>query len=166
MSETQQLIENEWYIVRYSGEIPEIAYNSAIYHLTRAKDGPKLKLSPGQVKALRDAAVERYREIVLRDLDHDNIDTPAYRGVARSICNHRRFVRFCSRHQVDPAAVTTEAAQALVRFLEAELSLPPSRSGPSAFNCSYPELVAYAGELGVEFAPRYKELEKRCCSPD
>lgn len=48
--------EDEWYIVRYSGEIPEIAFNSAIHYLTRAQDGPHLTLSEEQNHLLKKAA--------------------------------------------------------------------------------------------------------------
>lgn len=43
-----EVLENEWHIVRYSGETPEIAYNSSIYYLTRAQDGPQINLDEEQ----------------------------------------------------------------------------------------------------------------------
>ena len=92
-------IENEWYIVRYSGETPEIAYNSAIYYLSRAQDGPRICLDEEQIELLKKAAVDRYAEIVLRDLQHDNCTKSIYRGIGRSIINYRRFCMFCERQQ-------------------------------------------------------------------
>lgn len=77
---TDELLENEWYIVRNSGEIPEIAFNSALYFLTKAQDGPQMDLTAKQLAWLKDGAVERFREIILRDLQHTNIEKTLYRG--------------------------------------------------------------------------------------
>ncbi|MGW8193674.1 MAG: hypothetical protein ACWGOX_05355 [Desulforhopalus sp.] len=161
-SSTDQLIENEWYIVRHSGEIPEIAYNSAIYFLTRAKEGPRLRLSEQHRQTLKNAAALRFSEIVLRDLDHSNWGKPIYRGVERSRVNYERFSAFCRRQQIDGAAIRQMAADALIGFLKTELLLIKKNRRRSIINCTYPNLQVYAADLGVELEDSFAELRIHC----
>lgn len=161
-NELTETIENEWYIVRYSGETPEIAYNSAIYQLTRAQDGPHLLLEAEQIQFLKNAAVDRYTEIVLRDLHHANSGTAIYRGIARSIINYRRFCTFCSRQQLQVEGVRRLAAEALLLFLETEIDWLQSGNRPSIINCSYQDLQDFALELGVELGNRHRTLAEHC----
>lgn len=149
-SNQAELIENEWYIVRYSGETPEIAYNSAIYFLTRAKEGPHICLSEKQISWLKKAAVDRYTEIVLRDLLHNNCDKTIYRGISRSIVNYRRFSMFCTRQQIDGTLVRSLAADALLDFLKTEIEQVRSTNRLSIINTTAEELENYAVELGLE----------------
>lgn len=157
-----EVLENEWHIVRYSGETPEIAYNSSIYYLTRAQDGPQINLDEEQVKLLKDAAVDRFTEIVLRDLQHANCTKPIYRGIVRSIVNYRRFCVFCKRQQLEVGRVRGQAAEALLIFLATELRQLQSVNRPSVINCTYKELHDYADLLGVAWEPRYHALAKHC----
>jgi hypothetical protein len=160
--ELAEVFENEWFIVRHSGETPEIAYNSAIYYLSRAQDGPQICLDQGQVELLKQAAVERYAEIVLRDLQHANCNKSIYRGISRSITNYHRFCMFCKRQQLELTPVQGQAASALVAFLETEIKQLQSIKRPSVINCTYKELKRYALVLGVELGSKVKALEKHC----
>jgi hypothetical protein len=161
-TDPQDALENEWYIVRYSGETPEIAYNSAIYYLSRAKDGPQLCLDAKQIELLRSAAVDRYLEIVLRDLYHVNCTKSIYRGVGRSIINYQRFCKFCERQQLDASGVRKKAAEAFMVFLETEKNQLQTTNRPTIIDCTYQELQNYAVLLGMEFGNRYAALEKYC----
>jgi hypothetical protein len=162
VSEEIEVIENEWHIVRYSGETPEIAYNSAVYYLTRAHDGPHIDLSDQQIGWLKDAAVERYTEIVLRDLQHSNSTKSIYRGIGRSIINYRRFCVFCSRQHLQVDNVRNLAAEALLIFLETESAQLQSGKKPSIINCTYTELLSYAVLLGLDLEEKYRVLEGHC----
>ena len=93
----QELLENEWFVVRHSGEIPEIALHSAFHYLTEDLNGPRLQLSAEEIHSLQEAAATRYQEIILRDLCYENRELTVYRGVQRAIFNWRRFVAFCER---------------------------------------------------------------------
>lgn len=157
-----EAIEDEWYIVRYSGETPEIAYNSAIYYLCRAQEGPHLSLDEEQVELLKNAAVDRYTEIVLRDLQHANCTKSIYRGIERSIINYRRFCMFCARQQLEVTRVRSQAAEALLLFLETEIKQLQNENRPSIINCTYIELQAFAVELGVDLGSWCEVLEKHC----
>lgn len=145
----REALENEWYLVRYSGETPEIALHSAIYFLTRAKDGPRLDLSSEQRRWLQAAAVERFSEIILRDLLHENSNTSAYRGPLRSIINYNRFLAFCSRQELDAIPIRLRTATALRAFLDREVAeAGPQR--PTLINCSYLQLTDFAAALEID----------------
>lgn len=162
-----EALENEWHIVRHSGETPEIAYNSAIYYLTRAKDGPQIQLSDEQISWLKEAAVARYTEIVLRDLQHSNSTKSIYRGIGRSIVNYHRFCLFCSRQQLQVEKVRGLAAAALLIFLEKESAqLHSEKKEASIINCTYEELTNYAAMLGLDLGEKYEALEEHCRVPD
>jgi len=147
MSDRQVLLDNEWHAVRDSGEIPEVAYHSSLYYLTRDENGPRLQLSDDEIDRLLDAAKCRYRDIILRDMKPENRGKPAYRGLKRSIENWRRFTVFHERYKVELIALQREAATALQAFLTSEIA---DGVFPSAWlNCSFQELLAFARDLGL-----------------
>ena len=147
--DTDELVENEWYAVRYSGEIPEIAYHSAIHYLTRDADGPRVELTDRQDGYLVDAVKQRYLDIILRDLLPINKHTGAYRGVLRSLINWKRFELFCRKHRVAAEPFKPVVAQTLTDFLEYELKNDGGETG-ERLNCSWAELLDYACLLGLD----------------
>ena len=157
-----EILENEWYLVRYSGETPEIALHATIYFLTRAKDGPQLTLDNEQLGMYRQAAEARFSEIILRDLQHANSNTGSYRGIRRSITNFQRFSVFCERQQVDPGQVRRQVAEALHVFLATELAEIHKEQRPSIINCSFQELQVFASELGVHLLDTFPGIEAFC----
>lgn len=160
-----EALENEWYIVRYSGETPEIAYNSAIYQLSRAQDGPRINLTDKQVELLKNAAVDRFTEIILRDLQHGNSTKPIYRGICRSIVNYQRFCTFCSRQQLEVSRVRCRAAETLLVFLETEIRQQQDCKRSTIINCTYTELQTFARQLGVELGNMSTALAELCPMP-
>lgn len=162
MEDVNELIDNEWYIVRYSGEIPEIAYNSSIYFLTRATVGPQITLSESHLDRLKQAAVDRYEEIILRDLLHENVDKSIYRGIVRSICNYSRFTQFCRRQDLSPDEIRNVARQTLSEFLQIEFERLASKSYHTVINCSFAELTSFARTLGTSFLSEYSLFEPLC----
>jgi len=157
-----ELIENEWYIVRNSGETPEIALHSALYYLTLSKDGPRINLNEEQVARLRQAAVDRFYEIIVRDLQHTNYGTSNYRGISRSIINYRRFCIFCERQKIGRSVLQQSAAAALLSFLEIEVVEVRRRQRPSIIDCSSEALRSFAADLGVELVSRFAEFAELC----
>ena len=161
--EIETIFENEWFAVRHSGEIPEIALYSAYYYLSEDEAGPKLDLSDEWSRKLVEAAGMRFREIVLRDLNHANRETSVYRGIKRSIANWKRFEMFCHRQGVDPTTLRHETAAALVAFISEEL-VDIERTGRApSINCSYPELTHFAGLLGLDCSVLPDSLRLLCC---
>jgi hypothetical protein len=142
-------LENEWFAIRHSGETPEIALYSSIYFLTEADDGPKLCLTEEQLALLKEAASDRYREIVLRDLQPQNRDKAIYRGIKRSIVNLKRFECFCRRQHLDSQSFRAEVAAALLLFLATECVDTDKGGRRSSINCSFRELNDFARKVGL-----------------
>lgn len=142
-------LENEWFAIRYSGETPEIALYSSIYFLTEAEDGPKTCLTEDQQALLKEAASERYREIILRDLQPENRDKAIYRGVKRSIVNFKRYECFCRRQLLDSQDFKAEVAAALLFFLATESVDTAKGDRLSSINCSFKELNDFARKIGL-----------------
>lgn len=162
MDGVDEFIENEWYVVRHSGEIPEIAYNSAVYFLTRAVGGPQLTLAESQRGHLKQAAVDRFEEIISRDLYHENITTPGYRGVARSLCNYERFVQFCKRQDLSPLSIRKTTAELYSTFLQVESRRLVAEGQTTVINCSFAELKRFAVTLGTPFLDDYLIFQAYC----
>ncbi len=141
------LLEEEWYLVRDSGELPETAFHSSLYYLTSHTDGPRLQLSDGQRDSLFHAAALRFIDIILRDLDFAARMSPAARGVGRAIVNYQRLSLFCKRQKKE-RWLRQSARRQLRAGLERFISAAQQEPG-AAINCTRPELEGLAMALGV-----------------
>ena len=141
------LLEEEYLIVRHSGEIPEIALYSTLYYLSEDPEGPHILLNNQELAALQDGALKRSREIVLRDLDPKNRELSLYRGVQRSMYNWRRHQAFCRRIGRDCDGFKKVVRSALLAFLYREIKDVASGNRCSSINCSAAELADFAAEL-------------------
>ena len=141
------LLEDELLIVRYSGEIPEVALHGSIYYLTKDPDGPRITLDARDLGQLKSAVVERYCEIIFRDLEPDNRDKGLFRGLARCVANWGRLSKFCQQEGRDVERIRSQVADALRRFLDRELRDVQSSSRTSCVNCSADELRQLAAYL-------------------
>ncbi len=164
-SSLAQLLEDEWYLVRHSGETPEIALHSALYFLTRAKDGPHAVLSSEQVNMLLAAATTRFTEIILRDLLHANHGKTMYRGINRSMINYKRFSVFCRRQNVNPDCVRCQAAEAFRDFLSLECEEVSRGNRGTIVNCTYAEVTEFARLLQVDLVAECPDLAVLCLLP-
>ncbi|WP_136796782.1 MULTISPECIES: hypothetical protein [Desulfosediminicola] len=162
MKEVNDFLEDEWFVVRHSGEMPEVAYHSAIFFLTRDEEGPRLALQENEHMFLKEAAAERYREIVLRDLQAENRGTPAYRGIQRSIHNYRRFKQFCAREEFDMGRFAEKVSLSLQSILKVEAQERAEGLQSSALNCTFDELSGFADELGLDQGILSEELANLC----
>ncbi len=160
--DNKELLENEWYHVRHSGEIPEVALHSSIYFLTEDSDGPSLELQEEDYRLLNDAALKRYREIILRDILPENRDATLYRGLLRSICNWRRLKRFCQRNALDSGPIKEETKDQLKTFLQQEMAEVSLGARSCCINCTFEELHSFCVELGVSLSGLRSDLEKYC----
>jgi hypothetical protein len=185
----QELLENEWFVVRHSGEIPEIALHSAFYYLTEDLNGPRLQLSIEEIHSLQDAAATRYQEIILRDLCYENRNLTIYRGIQRAIFNWHRFVAFCKRqdtasHNVgrpgmteyrslqgritSDRSTTAEAFLLLLKKITPTInahkpgSIDTQPSPSVVFNCSFDDLALFARELGIAEEQFPQEIHLFC----
>lgn len=162
MSEVEGYLQDEWYVVRHSGEMPEVAYHSSVYFLTKDEEGPQLALSENEHMFLREAAAERYKEIVLRDILPENRGSAAYRGVQRSIYNFRRFRQFCLREQFDMGHFPEKVAFSLRSFLDVLAEEQAAGAKTTALNCTFEELSSFAEEVGLARDTLPKDLAAIC----
>lgn len=142
-------IAEEAFIVEHSGEIPEVALYSSLYYLTEDPEGPSLTLADNDILPLKNAVVERYRAIILRDLEPENRDKRIYRGLARCAANWQRLLKFCARENIDVETYRVETAEALHGFLQQEIADAESGERASSINCSSEEVEAMADSLGL-----------------
>jgi len=156
------LVEDEWYAVRYSGEIPEVAYHGALFHLTEEHNGPQIELSKDQQDRLLEAVALRYLDITLRDLLPENKDTGGYRGLKRSFINWQRFLLFCERYSIDGEVYRKMIAAALTDLLQHENRLMERGEPGGEFNCSLAELLSFMELVGLNSADLPASLTN-CC---
>lgn len=156
------LLEDEWYVVRYSGEIPEVAYHGALFHLTEEHNGPQIELSKDQQDRLLEAVALRYLDITLRDLLPENKDTGGYRGLKRSFINWQRFLLFCERYSIDGEVYRKVIAAALTDLLQYENRLMERGEPEGEFNCSLAELLSFMEIVGLNPADLPASL-RNCC---
>ncbi len=159
-----EYIEEELLILAHAGEIPEVAYHSSLYYLTEDPEGPRLALDHTDLLPLKQAVYDRYRKIILRDCDPRLRDKPVYRGLARTVANWRRFIKFCRKEGFDPGPVRVETGRALAAFLRQEAAEVRRGERRSSVNCTAKELAWLCGELGL--GPRDLPPDWRClCRP-
>lgn len=145
----ETFLADELLIVRHSGEIPEVALHGSIYYLTEDPDGPVITLDDEDLTRLKSAVVERYCEIIFRDLEPDNRDKGLYRGLARCVANWGRLTKFCRREGREVDRIRSEVAGALCRFINRELCDVQSGRRISCINCSADELRQLASDLSL-----------------
>lgn len=147
--ERREILADEWLVVRHSGEIPEITFHATLHYLTEDKEGPGLTLRADELSSLKEAALERYHEIILRDISLENFHKTIYRGVRRSLYNWHRCNAFMARQFVRDDEFREKASQTLLLFLE-QGSKAAGKDLPEKFiNCSPGELKELAEELGL-----------------
>lgn len=146
----KSILEEEVIILRHSGEIPEIAMYSSLYYLEKDEEGPKLSLQQEELHILYEAALERAREIVLRDLNPEHRDLSMYRGLARSIVNWHRLQNFCRRINRECPGFNDLVLQSLVSFLRQEVQDVAASERVSSVNCSAKELCLFVEALSAD----------------
>ena len=143
----ETLIAEEAFVVLHSGEIPEVTFHEALYHLREDAEGPYLQLNSDDVLPLKQAVVNRYRIIIFRDLDPENRDKSIYRGLVCCIANWQRMTNFCTREKMGFSAIKIETSEALQCFLQQETADVESKKRSSCINCCQAEIEELAMSL-------------------
>lgn len=160
--ERNELLADEWLIVRDSGEIPEVTLHATLHYLTEEDDGPKLSLNEEELNELKDAAVKRYHEIILRDMSMENFHKNFYRGLRRSLYNWHRCVAFMKRQSIKADGFKMIAAKSFLLFIEQGITLAGKELPATFINCSVLELGELAEELGVTAEQLPSDIEQFC----
>jgi hypothetical protein len=151
--ERSALLEEEFLLVRNSGEIPEVALYASLHFLCDDDEGPRLRLTAEESDRLEEAALARYQEIILRDLDLANRDLSLFRGMRRVDHNWRRFVGFCQKTGRSDEAFRLTAAEALLHYLRVELTEVGVGNRTPSINCSAATLLTLAQAMGIAALP-------------
>lgn len=162
VTEREELLVDEQLIVRHSGELPEVALHASLYYLSQDPGGPGVKLSQDEKAGLEDAAMERFREIILRDLNPMFRNLSIYRGVQRAIDNWNRFQVFCHRIERDSLPWQPEIALALVALLQCHHQEMQSQGHSPSINCSPAELHSFVAALCVNTEQLPADLHRLC----
>ena len=162
--EREDLLADEWLIVRHSGEIPEITFHSSLHYLCEEADGPQLSLNEEELARLQDAAVQRYQEIILRDMDVRNFHKTIYRGARRTLYNWERCRAFALRQSIDCTYVQKKAAHTLMVFLEQGVAAAGETLPQVFINCSMKQLRELAAGLGLDPEQLPVDINKFCLS--
>ena len=148
-NERDSILEEEWLLVRHSGEIPEVALHSSLHYLCEDEEGPRFSLADEELQSLQGAVLERYREIVLRDLDAANRDRSLFRGIKRALHNWYRFARFSDSIGSPYEDFRTIAAQTLILYLQQEV-VDVCGGRASSINCTTDAMLSFAHTLGLD----------------
>lgn len=148
--------EVDW--VENSGEMPEVAFYEAFYYLTEEEEGPKLILTLSDIKRLEDAAINRFKTIILRDLKFANRRLSIFRGLKRAIINYNRLKKYQKRkNRIDPG-LEKMIGRFLLEYIRRECEEISDRRHYRTINCTREELEQFADELGVNIAPEYNDI--------
>ena len=161
-NEREDILEEELLLVRHSGEIPEVALHASLHYLCTDTEGPGLILSDEELTGLQHAALARYREIVLRDLDAANRDLALFRGIKRALHNWYRFARFSDTISCSCEDFRAIAAKALLAYLQQELEEVCCGKRAPSVNCSAEALATFAFALGIDLATLKGDWPRLC----
>jgi hypothetical protein len=156
-SKKQYLTEETEWIVE-SGEIPEVAFHEAVFYLTKSKKGPALKLTSADIKLLEKAVINRYKTIILRDLNCKNIGTPVFRGIKRSIINYKRLKKYQAQKNIKNNNLKKEIIRLLTEYMDQECREISENRFYRTINCTRRELEAFTEEVGADIDPAWMDL--------
>lgn len=149
-NDREYILAEEWLLVRHSGEIPEVALHASLHYLCVDPEGPRFILADEELRPLQDAVLERYREIILRDLDTANRDRSLFRGIKRAFHNWYRFARFSDAIGCPYEEFRAVAAQALMQYLHQEMKDVCSGERFSSINCTAEAMLSFVHTLGID----------------
>ena len=164
MSNKKKYIEEEALIVKHSGEIPEVVLHGSVFFLTTDPDGPRIHLETTDLRYLKKIVVERYCEIIRRDLDPANRDKTIYRGLARSYANWNRLNNFCDKENFETGPIQSEIAAQLMDFMINEINEVQAGTRTSCINLSVEFLRNFFMALGVSIQNLPTGWERLCVS--
>ena len=158
MNSRESYIQEEAEWIEESGETPEVAFYESVFYLTEKEDGPKLTLSPSDIKLLENAVIYRYKNIILRDLDYTNRGSTVFRGIKRAVINYERLKKYQIRKNKVVSGQKEEIGRAFIEYMNRECRAISEGRLYSTINCGREKLEEFAKELGVDIDPKCLEL--------
>ncbi len=154
----ESYLQDEAELIENSGEIPEVAFYEGLSYLTEQEDGPKLTLTPSDIKPLEDAVMHRYKIIILRDLDYTNRGSSIFRGMKRAIINYKRLKKYQSRKNRAAFGWKEEFGQSFIDYIDRECQDISRGRLYRTINCGREKIEEFANELGVNIDSEYLDL--------
>ncbi len=148
--------EVEW--IENSGEIPEVAFYAAFSYLTEKEDGPKLTLTASDIKHLEDAVINRYKIIIMRDLNYANRGSHTFRGMERAIVNYGRLKKYLVQKNRVVSGWKEEVGQSLLNYINREYHDISKGRLYGTINCTREKLERFARELDVDINSHYLDV--------
>ncbi|MCD4804104.1 MAG: hypothetical protein K8R07_00325 [Desulfobacterales bacterium] len=158
MNSGESYLQQEVDWIENSGEMPEVAFYEALYYLAEEEEGPKLTLTLSDIKHLEDAAINRFKTIILRDLKFANRRSSIFRGLKRAIINYNRLKKYQKKkNRIDPG-LEKMIGRFLLEYIRRECEEISDRRHYRTINCTREELEQFADELGVNIAPEHNDI--------
>jgi len=152
----ESYLQQEVDLIENSGEMPEVAFYEALYYLTEEEEGPKLILTSSDIKLLEDAVVNRFKTIILRDLEFANRKSSIFRGLKRAIINYDRLKKYQKKKNRTDPGMNKEIGRSLIEYIRCECEDISDKRHYRTINCTREELEQFAEELGVTISPAKK----------
>ena len=141
-----EIIEEADGIVWQGGEVPEVALYEALHELEQSG----IAIETAERRLLEEAVLQRYRDMVHRDLNRGNLGKSIFRGPARAGINWQRLRKFALNHGFDVEPYRKEASELLENYLLAEHAAVESGRDYHTMGLGTAELVDFARELGLD----------------
>ena len=158
MNSRESYLQQEVDWIENSGEMPEVAFYEAFYYLTEKEEGPKLILTLSDIKRMEDAAINRFKTIILRDLKFANRRSSIFRGLKRAIINYNRLKKYQKKKNRIDSGMKKETGRSLEEYIRCECEDISDKRHYRTINCTREELEQFADELGVNIAPEYNDI--------
>ncbi len=158
MNSRENYLQQEVDWIENSGEMPEVAFYEAFYYLTEKEEGPKLILTLSDIKHMEDAAINRFKTIILRDLKFANRRSSIFRGLKRAIINYNRLKNYQKKKNRSDSGIKKETGRFLKEYIRCECEDISNKRYYRTINCTREELEQFAHELGVNIAPEDNDI--------
>ncbi len=157
------MLADEELIIRDGGEMPEVTFHSCLFYLTKDAEGPQIRLDEEDLLQLKEAVLQGYHRIILRDLLPENRDQGFYRGLERCRLNWQRLARFCECEQLEIEGLRGQIIVALKNFMLLEVAEIRAGIRCSSVNCSAQALSSWLDNLGLESEELPTGWQNICC---
>ncbi|MCJ7618191.1 MAG: hypothetical protein MUO43_16810, partial [Desulfobacterales bacterium] len=102
--------------------------------------------------------VNRFKTIILRDLEFANRKSSIFRGLKRAIINYNRLKKYQrKKNRTDPGIEKT-IGRSLIEYIRCECEDISNKRHYRTINCTIEELEQFADELGINISPEYKDI--------
>ena len=149
-------IEEEATLIRLQGgEMPEVALFDSLETLSHDNISP----TEEELRVLKAAVLDRYKDIVRRDLDPENQTRDLFRGPARARTNLKRLTLFAEKQGLPFEDFYSETAERLISYLKLEASAIAAGRAFNTLGLERRELETFLSECRARLPDEFELLE-------